>query len=198
MADRLDDFDSATVPRSPWRENHGNLLIGVMLLILLLGGGILAYQQNRYRPVKFPDGRSIAGPDEAIDFADNLSPENPIPTVLIVAMGAVNDQGKMMLAIYDEAKTFNKPSQAFLRSPNGIANGVSEWEIAISDLPEKFAIAAYHDENEDDELNRNKFKIPTERYGFSNNARGTFGPPSYEQAVIERPEKPSRLEIYIR
>lgn len=40
-----------------------------------------------------------------------------------------------------------------------------------------YTLAAFHDINSDKELNTNLVGIPKEPYGFSNNARGTFGPP---------------------
>jgi uncharacterized protein (DUF2141 family) len=60
----------------------------------------------------------------------------------------------------------------------------------------KLAIAAYHDENANGELDRNALGIPSERYGFTNNARGITGPPSFEDAVVEIGDKP--IEISIR
>lgn len=44
--------------------------------------------------------------------------------------------------------------------------------------PGKYTMAVFHDLNKDEELNTNMVGIPKEPYGFSNNARGTFGPPS--------------------
>ena len=44
--------------------------------------------------------------------------------------------------------------------------------------PGKYTMAVFHDINMDEKLNTNMLGIPTEPYGFSNNARGTFGPPS--------------------
>jgi uncharacterized protein (DUF2141 family) len=60
------------------------------------------------------------------------------------------------------------------------------------------AIAVYHDENNDGQLNRNRLGIPTERYGFSRNARGLTGPPGFEQAVIRRPKAGETIELFIR
>ncbi len=48
-----------------------------------------------------------------------------------------------------------------------------------------FAIAVFHDENEDGALDQNILGIPTEPYGFSQDARGTFGPPSFESARLD-------------
>ncbi len=50
--------------------------------------------------------------------------------------------------------------------------------------PGKYTIAAYHDINKDEELNTNFMGIPNEPYGFSNDARGTFGPPSFEDQTF--------------
>jgi uncharacterized protein (DUF2141 family) len=46
----------------------------------------------------------------------------------------------------------------------------------------EYAIAIYHDENENGELDRNFLGIPSENYMFSNYATGNFGPPSFEDA----------------
>jgi len=48
----------------------------------------------------------------------------------------------------------------------------------------EYAIKVYHDENANNELDTRIFGIPIERYGFSNNARGTLGPPEYKDAVF--------------
>ena len=55
----------------------------------------------------------------------------------------------------------------------------------------EYAIKVYHDENANNELDTRIFGIPIERYGFSNNARGAFGPPEYEAVVfnLNSPEK---------
>ena len=50
--------------------------------------------------------------------------------------------------------------------------------------PGEYAIAAFHDEDRDGDLNTNLLGIPTEGYGFSNEARGTFGPPDFDAAAF--------------
>lgn len=47
-----------------------------------------------------------------------------------------------------------------------------------------YAVSVIHDENENNELDSNFMGIPKEGYGFSNNAMGTFGPPSFDDALI--------------
>ena len=50
--------------------------------------------------------------------------------------------------------------------------------------PGDYAIAAFHDEDRDGDLNTNLLGMPTEGYGFSNDARGMFGPPGFDAAAF--------------
>ena len=49
----------------------------------------------------------------------------------------------------------------------------------------KYAIAVFQDDNIDGILNKNLFGAPKERYGFSTNKYGIFGPPDYEAVSFE-------------
>lgn len=55
--------------------------------------------------------------------------------------------------------------------------------ITAEDLPPgEYAIRIMHDVNGNDELDANFVGMPTEPYAFSNNARGMFGPATWEDA----------------
>ena len=43
----------------------------------------------------------------------------------------------------------------------------------------------FHDKNNDGRLNTWPIGMPSEPYGFSNNARGRFGPASWQAASFE-------------
>lgn len=56
----------------------------------------------------------------------------------------------------------------------------------VDDLPfGEYAIAVYHDKNINGKLDTNFLGIPKEAYGFSNNARGKFGPASWKDASFK-------------
>ena len=58
--------------------------------------------------------------------------------------------------------------------------------VLISDLPPgKYAVAAYVDNNRNGRLDKNFLGVPKEIFGFSNNARGMFGPPDFSAAAFE-------------
>ena len=48
-----------------------------------------------------------------------------------------------------------------------------------------YAVKVFHDENSDGELDTAIFGIPTEAYGFSNNAKGKFGAPAFSKVVFK-------------
>jgi uncharacterized protein (DUF2141 family) len=179
---------------SLWQENHGNWLLGGVALILLVGASILWYRQNRFVPAPFPESRMI----ENSTGTPSPEPADGQPSVVIMVTGAVSDFGKMMVAIYDSEQNFNQPEIAILQQQLDIVDGQASWKVAVSRMPEKLAIAAYHDTNGDQILNRNSFGIPSERYGFSRNARGLTGPPGFQQAVIDRPEAGTQIEVFVR
>lgn len=54
-----------------------------------------------------------------------------------------------------------------------------------------YAVSVIHDENENGELDSNFMGVPKEGYGFSNNAMGMLGPPSFDDAVIAVASKKS-------
>jgi uncharacterized protein (DUF2141 family) len=51
--------------------------------------------------------------------------------------------------------------------------------------PGVYAVQAFHDDNDNFDLDRNFFGLPQEGMGFSNDAPMRFGPPSFEDAAIE-------------
>ncbi|MBV6641209.1 MAG: DUF2141 domain-containing protein [Cyclobacteriaceae bacterium] len=97
----------------------------------------------------------------------------------IIIQGVDKIQGAMMIAIYQPDHTFlGDEAYLFKKIP------VSQSDSLMLDveLPGgKYAVSVYHDLNGDGELNTNFLGIPKEPYGFSI-ARGTFGPPSFEDA----------------
>jgi len=70
----------------------------------------------------------------------------------------------------------------------GIAQNITDNKcvIVVNNLKQgKYAFKYFHDENKNENLDANWMKIPKEGYGFSNNAKGTFGPPPFEKTIFE-------------
>lgn len=60
------------------------------------------------------------------------------------------------------------------------------------------AIAVFQDLDGNGILSKDDYGIPTEPYGFSNNARGLMGPPSFKQAAIKLPKAAKAQEIRLK
>ena len=72
----------------------------------------------------------------------------------------------------------------------------STVEIVFADLaPGTYGVSAFHDRDEDEELDTNLVGLPTEPYGFSNDARGSFGPPEFEDMSFSVGDEPVTIEI---
>ncbi len=194
MDSYLEDFEPPQRV-SLWRANHGNWLLGLAVAIVLIGSSIMMLGNDRGESLG-ADGRYQEASETNATIDEDATQSDGI-LLTIVVLGAVSDEGQMMLAIYDTANQFNDPTLATLKSPRPIKDGIATWIIAAKNLPSQFAVAAYHDENSDGALNRSMFGIPAESYGFSNQARGNFGPPSFEQAVLVRPTEDESIEIHL-
>ncbi len=92
--------------------------------------------------------------------------------------------GKISIAVYDKAAGFLKFDKVYKAASTPSQEGSSQ--VVIKDLPQgTYALAVFHDENDNDKLDRNIFGIPKEPLGFSKSGMKTFGPPSFVECSFE-------------
>ncbi|MGB0176129.1 MAG: DUF2141 domain-containing protein [Owenweeksia sp.] len=91
--------------------------------------------------------------------------------------GMASDKGQVLVKIVDENN----------EQISGHELKINTQRAALEvELPNgRYAVSAFHDANNNKKLDTNWVGIPTEKYGFSNNARGTFGPPSLKDQLVE-------------
>lgn len=71
--------------------------------------------------------------------------------------------------------------------------------VTFEDLPfGNYAVAVYHDENEDSIMNRNSFGMPSEGYGFSNDAPAMTGPAQFEDAMFVVAGPTTEIQLTMR
>ncbi len=88
--------------------------------------------------------------------------------------------GFVYLQLFDEEDQFLKKS---IRQEKIGPINAQTVVFTIPDLPfGTYALSVMHDENENGVMDKGTFGIPQEGYAFSNNAKGMFGPPSYEDS----------------
>jgi uncharacterized protein (DUF2141 family) len=111
----------------------------------------------------------------AVAFAGDL-------TVTIDGIG--DDHGSVLGALYNSETTFmNQPAaKAWLK----LKAASGQVQYVFHNLPAgKYALSVFHDENDNGKLDRNDLGVPTEGYGFSNDAQGVGGPPKWGQAAFD-------------
>jgi len=64
--------------------------------------------------------------------------------------------------------------------------------------PGTYAVKIFQDLNGDEKMGTNALGIPNEPFGFSNNAMGNFGPPSFKQAAFEVGKEPLVIKLKLR
>ena len=75
--------------------------------------------------------------------------------------------------------------QDFLKKPvegKSVTAAASGATVVFNVKQGTYAVSVIHDVNDNKELDKGFMGIPQEPYGFSNDARGKFGPPSYESS----------------
>lgn len=93
-----------------------------------------------------------------------------------------DDQGSIYVAVYDQANHFLKEKKVRFQKIIPVSEQ-GNLEITLPDLPAgTYAISCFHDVNGNGKLDKNFLGIPSEPYGFSNNARPTFRAPNWEEA----------------
>lgn len=113
-------------------------------------------------------------------FSSGFTVEHDLVSTITLMIEGVDDPvGEIRIAIFDsENRYLENPSLADVVPASQTK---IEWQIENLAYGQ-YAIAVYHDKNKNGKLDTNMLGIPLEEYGFSNNARGRFGPASWSQA----------------
>ena len=98
--------------------------------------------------------------------------------------GVKSNNGSVLVAVYDSSDSFLDSDKMFSGGSSKAQLG-NTWVI-IDDLPDgEYALAIFHDEDGDDELDTNWIGIPKEPICFSIGKMKTFGPPKYHECAFK-------------
>ena len=96
--------------------------------------------------------------------------------------GLTSGNGQVYIALYDKSEGWMKKGLKSVSTP-AAKDGVA---YEFKDLPAgEYAISIHHDENGNGKFDTNLVGMPLEPYGFSNDAMGNYGPPTFEQAKFK-------------
>lgn len=116
-----------------------------------------------------------------VAFSQPLKPSNE-NTIVVRINGIKTQNGQVLLSLFKSPEGFpTHPEKAFKWGRAKVTS--SSIIISFNGLPPgTYAIAAVHDENSNEVMDRNWFGMPAENYGVSNNVSSTFAPPTFEEA----------------
>jgi uncharacterized protein (DUF2141 family) len=112
--------------------------------------------------------------------------ESPCPGIHVQILNIRNSTGTVACTLFESPEGF--PIE-FLRSATNvmvIKIRKSQARCDFEDIPPgTYAMAVVHDENMNGKLETNWLGMPTEGYGFSNDATGVVGAPSFAAASFQ-------------
>jgi uncharacterized protein (DUF2141 family) len=104
--------------------------------------------------------------------------------LLVKVHGIQNTKGQIELSIYNDANVFPEVGKTYKMVR--IDSKESEIIYEFKDLPAgEYAIATYHDENNDNECNTNLLGVPTEAFAFSNDFRPFLSAPDFSDCSFK-------------
>ena len=112
----------------------------------------------------------------------------------IRVQGIKNKKGTINIALFKSDTDFNQEKFTYVSRTPADSNG-----IIIFDKIDygNYSVAVYHDENENQKLDRNFIGMPKEGYGFSNNVKGQFGPPGFKDTSVSMNQSETNLSIQL-
>ncbi len=104
-------------------------------------------------------------------------------------------KGFIVADLHDHiVEDFLEPEKVVLRIRQSAQKGVTEFCIPLRQ-PGDYAVAVYHDKNDNRKFDKGFMRIPTERFGMSQNPKFGFSAPDHEQAVFSVSEDGASIVI---
>ncbi len=118
----------------------------------------------------------------SLEKVDVPAAETTPPQTSLLVTGVRTAAGPVRLAVFTEPNSFPESGAA---AWTGVVEPTQPHVSVVCPQSGQLAVAAFQDLNNDGKLNRNRYGIPLEPYGFSNGAKGDRGPPSFSAAAVD-------------
>ncbi|KAA0676334.1 DUF2141 domain-containing protein [Azospirillum brasilense] len=147
-------------------------------------------------PWQFQNARRVTAGGWLAALAFGLATAQAAAADLAITVANVaNAQGKVLVAVCTP-ETFLGPNCPYTAAEPARPGSVT---VVVHKVPPgTYAVQAFHDENQNLELDRNFLGLPKEGIGFSNDAPMHFGPPRYTDATLAVAEPITRTMLTLR
>jgi uncharacterized protein (DUF2141 family) len=113
----------------------------------------------------------------------------------VTIVGVRSEADALMIGLYDSAERFknaiaNTAHVGLLKDKRRLIGVTMRARTGFQSIgfmqppPGRYAVVVFHDENDNGLLDDDALGMPTEGYGFSNNATGFFSAPSFDAAAV--------------
>lgn len=117
--------------------------------------------------------------------------------VMVAIAGLKSSEGQLLFCVFDQETGFpGKHEVACLKGQQEIKDNETILSLSL-EVGKKYALSVVHDENSNGDMDTNFLGIPSEGYGFSNNAKGFMSAPSFKACSFTA-EKELRLQVLMR
>lgn len=118
----------------------------------------------------------------------------------ITITGVRNNSGSVLVSLFLDDSGYPADASKAVRKGKATYGSDKTATIKFDDLPAgRYAAVVLHDENDNFRMDKTWIGLPKEGYGFSNNAKAPFGPPSFKQASFTHSsDKTSAISIQLR
>lgn len=113
----------------------------------------------------------------------------------VTVTGVKTERGKVLVALCTP-ETFLKAGCPYTGSQPAQPGRVTVTVRGVP--PGTYAVQAFHDENDNLDIDRNFLGLPEEGIGFGNDAPIRFGPPRYADAALSVAEPGTRTSLTLR
>ena len=115
----------------------------------------------------------------------------------LVVTDVASSQGNVTVVVYDKPGTFLKRGGRLFKVRLPIASGMAQACLGLP-RPGTYAVAVYHDADDDGKFGRNWIGLPSEGWGFSTNPPRSYGVPTFTQVAFTTGADGSRQTIQMR
>ncbi len=144
--------------------------------------------------------RPPVSPDVTAEETSDLDPVHNSPDRVTLRLNVSNlkpQESKLHIAFFTSAKGFPKSEQSTQSETIPINESTASQEFYFEKM-NSVAVAIFQDLDGNGILSKGAYGIPNEPYGFSNNARGLMGPPTFKQAEIQIQKPEQVVEIHLK
>lgn len=115
--------------------------------------------------------------------------------VQVIVDSLRSDEGRVVVSVYTSEESFLQSELAEFRVASEVPPGTRQVSLRFMVPAGPFAMGVLHDEDGDGEMDTNFIGMPKEGMGATNNPKSRFGPPGWEDALVESAEPDQQFII---